>query len=198
MNLVEYDLGYIQAGLDVLEKYLLSDEVFWPLAANPPKGEAEYPRLTLDGLLLAKARLCAYQVTIHQKAQVERIAHELELNRSKWRMAWEKKAGECYRVRIRLWQDYLEEYKDNPVDNSNRYTYIVRYRAMLDLVQDELRQQNTAQAILLASLDGYLKSVIVPAVFIWDAAIQAGFPPEKYWYLYGKLPQSGIHKPSTK
>ena len=198
MNSIEYDLGYIQAGLEVLEKYLLSDEVFWPLAANPPEGEAEFPRLTLDGLLLARARLFAYQVTSQQQERVERIGQELELIRSKWRSAWEKKAGECYRVRVRLWQDFLEEYQDNPADNASRYSYAVGYRVMLDLIQGELIQQNIAQAVILTSLDGYLKSVIVPGEFIWEAEIQAGFPPEKYWYLYGKLPPNGIHKPATQ
>ncbi len=198
MNSYEYDLGYIQAGLEVLEKYLLSDEVFWPLAANPPEGKAEYPRLTLDGLLLARARLFAYQVTSQQQERVERINQELELVRSKWRSAWQKKAAECYRVRLRLWQDFLEEYQDNPVDNTNRYSYAVGYRVMLDLIQGDLRQQNTAEEVILASLDEYLKSVIVPEEFIWEGAIQAGFPPERYWYLYGKLPVNGIRNPATQ
>ena len=60
MKSFEYDLRYIQAGLDSIEEYLLSDEVFWPLSAHPPEGAPEYPRLTLDGLLLSKARLLAY------------------------------------------------------------------------------------------------------------------------------------------
>jgi hypothetical protein len=195
MSSIAYDLSYIQAGLEVLEKYLLSDEVFWPLAANPPVGEAEFPRLTLDGLLLAIARLIARRVTSHQQEQVQKIGQDLELIRSKWRSAWEKKAGECYRVRVRLWQDFLEEYQDNPADNASRYSYAVGYRAMLDLLQEELRHQNPAQALNLFNLDGYLKSVIVPGKFIWEAEIQAGFPPEKYWYLYGKLPPNGSHKP---
>jgi hypothetical protein len=194
---VEYDLEYIQAGLEVLEKYLLSDEVFWPLAANPPEGEAEFLRLTLDGLLLARARLPAYQLNTHQQEQLDKISQELELYRSKWRSAWEKKAGECYRIRVRLWQEFIEEYQDNPVDNASRYPYAVRYRVLLDLLEEELRQQNTAQAVLLTSLDVYLKSVIVPGEFVWEAEIQAGFPPKKYWYLYGKLPPGGIHKPGT-
>lgn len=49
MKSFEYDLRYIRAGLDVLEEYLLSDEVFWPIGVNPPVGDPEYPRLTAMG-----------------------------------------------------------------------------------------------------------------------------------------------------
>jgi len=39
MKFFEYDLRYLSAGLEILEKYILSDEVFWPINANPPGGE---------------------------------------------------------------------------------------------------------------------------------------------------------------
>jgi hypothetical protein len=36
----------------------------------------------------------------------------------------------------------------------------------------------------------YLRGTLMPAGFIWEGDIQAGFPREKYWFLYGKLPAS--------
>jgi hypothetical protein len=38
-------------------------------------------------------------------------------------------------------------------------------------------------------MDRYLAAVLLPGAFIWDAALQPGFPREDFWYLYGALPR---------
>ena len=58
----EYDLRYLSAGLNLLEKYLISDEIFWPMDIHPPEGEYAYPSLTFDGLLLAQAKLIGHRM----------------------------------------------------------------------------------------------------------------------------------------
>ncbi|OGO12056.1 MAG: hypothetical protein A2Y53_09280 [Chloroflexi bacterium RBG_16_47_49] len=184
---LEYDLRYIKAGLEILEEYLLSDDVFWPLGVKPPEGDPDYPRLTLDWLLLIRTRLAAHPTSGDQKNQVEQVISELELNRSKWRVAWERKAAHCYQVRERMWRDYIQEYQDNPQENADRYRYEVRLRVMLELLKSEFRPQNIGEGDLLLSLDSYLKSTLIPGSFIWDPEIQAGFPRNTYWFLYGKL-----------
>ena len=135
MKTFEYDLGYIQAGVEVMESYLLSDEVFWPVSATPPEGAPDYPRLTLDGLLLAECRLKAYPQDQAQSAQVQGVISDVELIRSKWRVMWEKKAGRCNSVRLRMWRDFLDEYRSSPQENADRYTYEVRVRVMLDSIK---------------------------------------------------------------
>jgi len=185
---LEYDLRYVRAALEVLEEYVLSEEVFWPIGVNPPEGEPDYPRLTLDGLLLARVRLEAHTMSTEEKDQVERVRSKMDVNRSKWRVAWEKKAGQCYRVRVRMWGDFIQEYQDNPMDNTDRYSYEVRLRVMLELLKSEINGQHTEEIELLNGLDGYLKRVLVPDRFIWEAEIQIGFPRDMFWFLYGKLP----------
>ena len=188
MKSLEYDLCYLNAGLEILEKYLLSDEVFWPININPPVGEPEYPGLTLDWILLASARLAGHRMSPDQKDQVEKVISTMEFYHSRWRVAWEKKASQCYQVRERMWRNFIQEYQDNPQENADRYGYEVRLRVMLELLKPEFRQQNTADEEMLSGLDGYLKSVLVAYGFIWDQEVQTGFPEKVYWYLYGKLP----------
>ncbi len=120
--------------------------------------------------------------------QVNQLNTELDLIRSKWRVAWEKKAEHSFEVRIRMWGDFIEEYKNNPQDNTKRYSYEVSLRTMLDLLQSEAGGTNNVAADLLSGLDGYLKSVLVLDRFLWEPGIQAGFPADVYWYLYGYLP----------
>ena len=185
---LEYHLRYIQGALEVLEMYLLSEDVFWLIGVNPPDGDPDYPRLTLDGLLLAQVRSEAYPKSPEQMGLVERVTSDLGLMRSKWRVAWEKKASQCYRVRMRMWGDFIQEYQDNPQDNADRYGYEVRLRVMLNLLKSEIGLQSPTEVELLNGLDSYLKRVLLPGSFIWEAEIRAGFPPAEYWYLYGKLP----------
>jgi hypothetical protein len=188
MKNFDYDLRYIQAGLEVLVNYLLSDEVFWPLSVSSPAGEPDYPRLTLGGLLLSHMRLAAYPKSHDQMVQMDQLNSRLDLMRSKWRAAWEHKAGHSFSVRLRMWRDYIDEYKNNPQDNADRYSYEVRLRAMHSLLIAEDGGQNQAEVDLLSGLDAYLKSVLIVDGFIWEADIQTGFPTKAYWYLYGYLP----------
>jgi hypothetical protein len=188
MKPFENDLRYLQAGLDVMEDYLLSDEVFWPLNTNPPEGAMAYPRLTLGGMLLAKERLAAYPTTDPQELLRQQVISNLDQIRSKWRVAWEKKAGRSFSVRLRMWRDYIEEYRNNLQENASRYSYEVRLRVMLRLLISESEKQSQAEVDLLSGLDSYLKSVLEMDGFIWEIELQAGFPTNVYWYLYGSLP----------
>lgn len=187
MKSFTYDLGYLRAGLELLEAYLLAEDVFWPMDASPPEGEPEYPRLTLGGMLLAEARLKAYPLSQAQEPERQRVLVELEHVRTKWRVNWERKARHSLTVRLRMWADYIEEYRSNPQDNAGRYRYEVRLRAMLELLESESGEMQPVEGEILSGLDRYLKSELEIGDFIWEPEIKSGFPPETYWYLYGKL-----------
>ncbi len=188
----DYDLGFIQAGLDSLEAYLLSDEVFWPISAQPPAGSPAYPRLTLGALLLSMQRLGAYPRTLTQDVQYQRVNSTVDQVRSRWRAAWAKKARQSFTVRLRMWRDFIEEYRAAPLDNADRYAYEVRLRAMLELLRKEGGEPPGAELGLLSSLDEYLRAVLSPGGFIWEAEVQPGFPKGEYWYLYVMLPSSPL------
>jgi hypothetical protein len=186
MKTFAYDLGYLQACLEEMESYLLSDELFWPISATPPQGAPDFPRLTLGSLLVSEQRLKAYPQA--QAAQVQRVTSDIEHIRSKWRVMWEKKAVRSYTVRLRMWSEFFDEYRSSPQDNADRYAYEVRLRVMLELLKLEGGGHSQAEVEMLGGQDRYLKSVLKEGGFIWEAEIQSGFPIGAYWYLYGSLP----------
>jgi hypothetical protein len=188
MKSLDYDLGYLSAGVDNLERYLLSDDVFWAMGAKPPEGEPDFPQLTLDNMLLMRTRVSGRQLSPDQANRVEDIISRIDFYRSKWTVAWEGKASQCYHVRERLWRNFIQEYQDNPQDNVDRYPYEVRVRVMLELLKPELRRQIRNKLDLLLDVDDYLKKILIPSKFIWEPEIQAGFPEKGYWFLYGMLP----------
>jgi len=176
MSSIEQDKAYLEAGIPEVGDYLLSQELFWPISARG----FSLPRLTVGGILLAKARLEA------RDERIESLVAQLDGIRLKWQVAWETKAGQEVQTRLRLWSNYLSDYRHNPEGHADAYPHEVSYRVMLHLLLAELPSPPPEQAAL-SQLDSLLRTSLVGDDFIWDADLQNGFPREAYWFLYGKL-----------
>ena len=140
----------------------------------------DLPRLTVGGILLAKARLEA------RGERIEPLVTQLDVVRSKWRVVWAAKASRGIQARMRLWGNYLSDYRHNPEGHADAYPHEVRYRVMLYLLLAELPTPPPEQKEL-TQLDSLLRVILLSGDFIWEADLQSGFPHEIYWYLYGKL-----------
>jgi len=184
---IAYDLRYLGAGLEVLEEYLLSKEIYFPMQVTSPDGETPYPQLTLGNILLAKARLESRSLELKEENELTRMILELERIRAHWRVAWETKAQRSFSARLRSWGDFMAEYDAQPGNHFDRYAYEVRLRVILDLLSAQAGTIPEAERGLLDVLDYHLKAKLIPAGFIWQSEIEKGFPPEEYWYLYGTL-----------
>jgi hypothetical protein len=159
-----------------LEGYLLSKELYWPISARG----YDLPRLTIGGILLAQARL---------EARGERsgsLASQIDMVRSRWRSAWETKAGREVQARMRLWSNYLADYRHNPEGYADAYPHEVRHRVMLQMLLAELHAPVPEQGEL-SGLDNVLRTHLVDSDFIWEAGLRSVFSREAYWFLYGKL-----------
>ena len=183
----EYDIRYLEAGLELLEKYLLSKEIYWPIGVNSPPGEPDLPRLTLGGLLLSLARIRASASSPVQQEQVFRLETRMNEILTKWRVAWGQKAAQEFRSRLNLWRDFLEEYRQNREGNADRYVYEVQRRVMLEMLKEESAEIASSDLELLSGLDQLLWAVFIPGEFVWDQSLERGFSPDKFWYLYGRL-----------
>jgi hypothetical protein len=134
MPSIEYDLNFLQAGLEDLEGYLLSKELYWPIDAGAPAGETPYPRMTLGNLFLARARLSGRRLSTAERAQLDHLNKRMQEVRQQWLVAWGQKSVREFGARLRLWRDFLEEYRKNPMENLDRYAYEVNRRVILDLL----------------------------------------------------------------
>ncbi|MBE9474492.1 MAG: hypothetical protein IMY85_06340 [Chloroflexi bacterium] len=187
MPSAEFDLGYLETAVELLESYLLSKESYWKLNASSPSGEPGYPTLTLGALLLAEARIQARRLTSSQNQQKLVLEKEINRIRMKWRTAWGNKAREEFRSRLDLWRNFLEEFRHDPQDNYDRYRYEVSRRVMLQLLEGEAIDIPISQQQMLSGLDRILKGLMVPGDFVWDEQLAPGFPPENYSYLHSAL-----------
>jgi hypothetical protein len=190
MKTFDYELRYLKAGIETLESYLLSDHLYWSLDAKTEASEPPFPNLTLGGLLLTEARLRGRRLTLEQEVQLGEVLPRLELLRSKWRVAWGKKADRSLHNRLNMWRDYLDEYCKAPEANADRYPYEVQRRVMLELLLSEVGPLPEAASELIARLDSLVKAFLIPSDFIWEAELKDGFPKGRFWYLYGRLPEA--------
>ncbi len=180
------DLTYLQSVAESLEQFLLSDEIYWPLGG---RRTAHLPRLSLGGVLLASLRAGTYPKTEAQRRRWENLTRDVDAVRTRWRVAWERKAQREFEARLRQWKAYLNEYRENPGAQAGYYPYEVRLRVMLDLLAEEIDLGSLPEHIssMYTGLDALLRAVFVPGDFVWDETLQEGMPKERFWYLYGKL-----------
>ena len=162
------DHKYLEIGLETLEAYLLSDEIYYPMTSP-------LPSLTVGGLLLAQRRLHAYE-------NASPLDFRFDTLRTKWRANWEKKATKELRTRLRLWGNYLNEYRHNE-ELADYYANEVRLRVMIGLLVAELDIEPEE----LIVLDQLLRSQFRGGGFIWDEPLMNVFSRDDFWFLYGEL-----------
>lgn len=190
MPTFDNDFHFILAALDQLESYLLTKDIYRPIGIRAPRGEPPYPQFTLGSLLLAKERSQVTAQSPAEKAQLAGKLNELEAIRSKWRSAWGLKATAEFRSRLKLWSDYLSEYRDEPEAHDDRYAYEISRRVMLELLRPDTIDLPSADEELLTVVDNMLRAVLAPGEFLWEEPLRMAFPEETYWYLYGFLPKT--------
>jgi hypothetical protein len=190
MNTSRYQLDFIQAGIDQLTDYLFSDLIYWPIGIRAVSGYPAYPQLTLGTLILFLHQAEALSTGSKSKSELSKSKNDLELIRRRWQVHWRRKAGAEFKARIKLWRDFLQEYRKDPEGNYDRYEYEVTRRVMLEWLNQEATDLKKPELEMLESLDLLLKSLIFRGDYIWDQNVKSEFPEEVFWYLYGRLPAS--------
>lgn len=181
MPILEQDFAFVRAGLEELENYLLSDELYWPLS-----GYGNLPRLTIGGLLLSFRRVRARGHLAIEQAEIIGRTIALDLIRSKWRSAWERKIRRELRSRLDLWKNYLADYSQSPETQSGFFEQQVQWRVLLELLGGEMTEP-AQELSILNDLDKVLKSSWLPGNFAWEPDLIEAFPQGEFWFLYGRL-----------
>ena len=180
-----YYQNYLQAGIAELQNYLLSDDLFRPM------GLSGYPNLTLGGLLYFQRCASALAATDFQRNTFQKISTDLDVSRTRWRVAWEQKAARGFQSRLRQWGQVLNEIRSEPEKNAPYYRYEVRTRAMLTLLRPESGDLAPADREQYESQNLLLRALLQPSAFIWEPDLEPAFPQTEFWYLWGlpKQPQ---------
>ena len=175
MNSPEKDKAFFQAGLQQLEEYLLSKELYWASSVHT----TDFTQITLGAMLLVRERLKGWRTP-----GLTELSMQMDAVRLKWRSAWDEKARREVRARGELWKNYFVEARNHPVEAARQYPYEVRLRAILTLLMDDIRE---TPADWLTSFDAELRRILKGDAFVWDPSLAWNFPQESFWFLYGTL-----------
>jgi hypothetical protein len=167
MSTPEADRAYYENGIEEIERYLLSNELYWPCHSRTP----DLTQLTPGGLLLVRARLRGWGAS-----DLDVLDARLDEVRSKWHSAWDGKTRREVHARSELWREFLSGYHNDPRGTARLYPQHVRQRVIIALLGESSDP-----------MDGLLKNIFRPSVFIWDAKLQSGFPQQVFWFLYGTI-----------
>lgn len=182
----EYDLAYLENGLEELKKYLFSDELFFPVMGSPPGRHTSFLKLTLGNLLLSMQRLSAYEVSGRfspgEESHYQKLKRKLENLQFKWQSSWQKKADQEYPSRFTQWSHILNDLVNDLDKNAPFYHSEVRTRALLTLLSPYTEEDERYD---LTPLDNILRNILIPGEFIWGEELAPGFPEEDFWFLYG-------------
>ena len=185
MHMLDNDLTFLQASAPVLEDYLLSDVLYFPVTGEHGRQlSGDTTRLTLGNLLLSLKRLQAVNLPAEQAVELESLAGQISHVQSQWRSRWSVKVQQEIPNRMMLWKNYLGELGEAPKSRAGDYPYNVRLRVILELLFAESNDLMVREKDLLRSLDLQLKGKTSPGEFIWDQTLAGGFPANQFWYLY--------------
>ena len=185
MQTLDSDLAFLHASAPVLEDYLLSDVLYFPVTGEHGRQlSGDTTRLTLGNLLLSLRRLQTIQLAADQTAELEALSGQFNRVRAQWRSRWSVKVQQEIPNRMMLWKNYLGELGEAPKDKAGDYPYNVRLRVILELLFAESNDLMVREKDLLRSLDLQLKGKASPGEFIWDQTLAGGFPADQFWYLY--------------
>ncbi|MCS6965016.1 hypothetical protein [Thermoflexus sp.] len=183
----EDELTFIQEGMGIIEDYLASDLVYWPLRPF----SATFPSFSLGGLLESLRRLEALQAQLPPRARsdLELLKARLERVREAQRDRYQQKLERELSSRLDAWAWYLEDYERHPEEAAASYPAQVHIRLKIDLLLEEGERLGLDMGKIqsrLRALDQTLRRNWTPGPFLWEKALQAAFPPDRFWWLYGR------------
>lgn len=174
------DLSILEAMLNELPEYLMSDATRWPI-------QADIPPLTIGGCLMRIRRLGKLQ---RQLPHLDKSRYDLAVARYEDILLekvvrFEMRAHQEVHVRLGEWSTCLGEthiQRDRYIDKVDTRVVIEETIRALQKRPYHLQEQVTKEVDVL---DKNLKSRWHPGDFVWQAVWQPAYAQESYWWLYG-------------
>lgn len=194
MESVDYNLDLFEAMLDEIESFLLSADIFWPLAKRSKPDLPPYPRLSTGGLLMTQDESLAQEDDMNsdQKVRHKKLQRQWNGVLNKWRSALGRKSEREMGMRLNLWRAYLSDLEEGSAshfdyhrETRNRVQF-TRLRTLTASSSKTLKMEKT-----IRSLDARLLNLTIASEFIWDDRLRETYPEENFGFLYRQPRENG-------
>jgi hypothetical protein len=184
---VDYNLDLFEAMLDEIEEFLLSTDIFWPLAKHSKPDSPPYPRLSTGGLLLTQDESLVQiaEMNPDQKARHAKMVHLWDQVLYTWRSALGRKSEQEMGMRLNLWRAYLSDLEEGSASHFD-YHREVRNRVQFTRLQHlATGSSKTLKMVkMIRTLDARLLDLTISSQFIWDERLREIYPEENFGFLY--------------
>lgn len=175
-----HDLSILEAMLDELPEYLMSDATRWPI-------QADMPPLTIGGCLMRMQRLGKLRSHLPylDKNRYNKVVTRFEDALTEKIVRFETRTHQELHARLREWSICLREPHIQPERYIDKVDIRVVIESMILVLQTspyQLEKQVTQQ---IEVLDKNLKHRWHPGAFVWHPVWQAAYSSQHYWWLYG-------------
>ncbi|TET98875.1 MAG: hypothetical protein E3J30_05805 [Anaerolineales bacterium] len=194
MQSVDYTLDLFEAMLDEIEEFLLSADIFWPLAKRSKPDLPPYPRLSTGGLLMTRDESLAQEAEMNpsQKVRHANLQHQWDLILHKWRSALGRKSEREMGMRLNLWRAYLSDLEEGSASHFD-YHREARNRVQFTRLQTIATGSSKTLKMVktIRSLDARLINLTTSSKFIWDDRLREIYPEGNFGFLYRQPRENG-------
>ncbi len=178
------DVRTVEAMAARLVPYIYEKEIYGPMPGD-------LPRLTVGGLLMRLHRLSAAAdaLSAEQRQLLDTARQQFDQVRRDWSVAYETKLTNELNARLSSLRQFITECQDNPPHCGDLYPSNAEKWVIAQELKDEAVARNIftpLQQAELSGIDNKLHQFFSAGEFTWDERVKAGYPREKYWFLYVK------------
>ena len=185
---LDRDLRALAAMASNLTPYLYEDEMYGYLSGD-------LPNLTLGGLLLRLYRLSQLEdlLDADQQNVLQDARINFEAECSKWAVHYESKLQHELHTRLDAFERFLNECGDDLQSCSANYPIQAEKRTMIEHLVDELRELDALPEEIegrIRHIDQKLRRLLKEGGFITDERLKAVYPKDRFWWMYGYVPEN--------
>ena len=187
-QIFDEDYALLILSVEVLERYLLANELYWPLFIHP-KMKLVNPRsrLTPGNLLLSVQRLSSIALDEELQQKKEASLSSFREICQTWKTHWQKKCLLEFDARMDLWTAFVRDLLSEQDSHAINYNYALRWRVILHLLNKERIKPDESMVMALQAMDENIRAITEPSTFAWCMDCVSSFPSDEYWFLYRKI-----------
>lgn len=180
------DLKIFEIMVSEMDDYLMSEATHWTME------KGDMPKLTIGGCLMRACRLPVVRLQLDGAAQkrLDVAVQYFEKALSGHVVRFEKRMHQELHARLSDWSAYLRAMASRMMADVDYYASVIDTRAVITAMIDELQkpayQFDAHISEEVTTLDENLKGRWQVGTFVWPSVWQPAYPPEKFWWLYGR------------
>ncbi len=180
-------LSTLEQMVDRLEEYLDDERLFKTITVHTPSGE-RLVKLTLGAVLDRLGGLTRRARSPEERRRLAALAEQLEHLKARRPEAYYHKLARELKSYVDSWRWFIQSCEEGDRRCAQDYPFEVTTRLRIQRLLDEGAGHPEVEALRrpVDELDRRLRARWQPGPFVLKGEPSDQYPPERYWWLYGR------------